>query len=112
MDNCNRSATRNTMGVDLSDRFSYFFTVDSHGEYAGEGRVPTSPAAFRKHFGPLEPALIAIETGTHSPWASRLLAECGHEVIVANARQLRLIYKSMEGGAPSPEDVMIDLSQS
>ena len=35
---------------------------------------------------------IAIETGTHSPWASRVLEECGHEVLVANARKLRLIY--------------------
>jgi transposase len=35
---------------------------------------------------------IAIETGTHSPWVSRLLEECGHEVLVANARKTRLIY--------------------
>jgi transposase len=35
---------------------------------------------------------IAIEAGTHSPWASRVLKECGHEVLVANARKLRLIY--------------------
>jgi hypothetical protein len=37
---------------------------------------------------------IAIETGTHSPWASRVLEECGHEVLVANARELRLIYSN------------------
>ena len=35
---------------------------------------------------------IAIEAGTHSPWVSRVLEECGHEVFVANARKLRLIY--------------------
>jgi transposase len=35
---------------------------------------------------------IAIEAATHSPWASRVLEECGHEVLVANARKLRLIY--------------------
>jgi transposase len=34
----------------------------------------------------------AIEAGTHSPWVSRVLEECGHEVLVANARKLRLIY--------------------
>jgi len=37
---------------------------------------------------------IAIETGTHSPWVSRVLEECGHEVLVANARKLRLIYSN------------------
>ena len=35
---------------------------------------------------------IAIETGTHSPWVSRVLEECGHEVLVANSRKTRLIY--------------------
>ncbi len=35
---------------------------------------------------------IAIEAGTHSPWISRLLEERGHQVLVANARKLRLIY--------------------
>jgi transposase len=37
---------------------------------------------------------IAIEAGTHSPWVSRLLEECGHEVLVANARKTRLIYSN------------------
>jgi hypothetical protein len=35
---------------------------------------------------------IAIEAGTHSPWASRVLEECGHEVLVADVRELRLNY--------------------
>jgi len=43
---------------------------------------------------------IAIEAGTHSPWASRVLEECGHEVLVANARKLRLIY-SRAGARPT-----------
>ena len=33
-------------------------------------------------------------TGTHSPWISRLLAQFGHEVVVANPRKLRLIYEN------------------
>jgi transposase len=37
---------------------------------------------------------IALEIGTHSPWISRLLNELGHEVIVANARKVRLIGES------------------
>ncbi len=34
---------------------------------------------------------VALETGMHSPWISRLLKELGHEVIVAQACKLRLI---------------------
>ena len=37
---------------------------------------------------------VALETGTHSPWISRLLSELGHEVIVANACKVRLIGES------------------
>jgi transposase len=39
-----------------------------------------------------QPMRIAIEAGTHSPWVSRVLEECAHEVLVANSRKLRLIY--------------------
>jgi transposase len=35
-----------------------------------------------------------LEAGTHSPWLSRVLAAAGHEVVVAQARQVRLIYQS------------------
>jgi transposase len=36
---------------------------------------------------------IALETGMHSPWVSRLLIELGHEVIMAHARIVRLIVE-------------------
>jgi transposase len=39
-------------------------------------------------------ALLALETGTHSPWLSRLLKELGHEVLVAHAQKVELITKS------------------
>ena len=57
-----------------------------------EGRLRTTPEAFGRRFRSERPMRIAIEAGTHSPWASRVLEECGHEVLVANSRKLRLIY--------------------
>jgi transposase len=42
----------------------------------------------------LQRCRIAVEVGTHSPWVSRLLTKLGHEVIVANARQVKLISAS------------------
>jgi len=82
-----------TGGLDLGDKYSYLCLIDQQsGEVVEEGRLRTTPEALRRRFAP-EPSLrIAIETGTHSPWVSRLLEECGHEVLVANARKLRLIY--------------------
>ena len=39
---------------------------------------------------------IALETGTHSPWVSRLLTELGHEAIVAHSRNVRRSGKAGE----------------
>jgi len=83
-----------TAGLDLGDKYSYLCLIDTEsGEVVEEGRLRTSPEALRLRFASQErPMRIAIETGTHSPWVSRLLEECGHEVLVANARKTRLIY--------------------
>ncbi len=84
-----------TAGLDLGDGYSHLCLIDQHSaELIEEGRLRTSPEAFERRFASEEPMRIAIETGTHSPWVSRLLRECGHEVLVANARKLRLIYSN------------------
>ena len=83
-----------TAGLDIGDKHSYLCLIDQQsGEVMEEGRLRTTPEALRRRFASERPPMrIAIETGTHSPWVSRLLEECGHEVLVANARKLRLIY--------------------
>ncbi len=84
-----------TAGIDLGDRYTHVCLLDSeNGEVIEESRIPTNTKAFQRRFSGIAPMHIAIETGTHSPWVSRLLEECGHEVLVANARKLRLIYGS------------------
>jgi transposase len=84
-----------TAGLDLGDKYSYLCLIDTEsGEVMEEGRLLTSPEAFRRRFASERPLRVAIETGTHSPWVSRVLEECGHEVLVANARKLRLIYSN------------------
>jgi len=80
-------------GIDLGDRYSYLCLLDAEsGEVIEEGRIRTAPEAFGRRFGSQRAMRIAIETGTHSPWTSRLLEERAHEVLVANARKLKLIY--------------------
>jgi transposase len=82
-----------TAGLDLGDKYSYLCLIDQHsGEVIEEGRLRTTPEAFKRRFASEQHMRIAIEAGTHSPWASRVLEECGHEVLVANARKTRLIY--------------------
>ena len=87
-----------TAGLDLGDKYSYLCLIDQQsGEVIEEGKLRTTPEAFRRRFGSEQPPMrIAIEAGTHSPWASRVLEECGHEILVANARKLRLIYANKQ----------------
>ncbi len=82
-----------TAGVDIGDRNSHLCLIDTEsGEVIEESKVRTSPEAFERCFSNAERMRIAIEAGAHSPWVSRLLEGCGHEVLVANPRKLRLIY--------------------
>jgi transposase len=85
---------RMTVGLDLGDRFSHVVVLGGEGELVEEGRVATQEASLRQRFAGCSPMRIALETGTHSPWVSRVLAQCGHEVLVANSRKLRLIYEN------------------
>lgn len=80
-----------TIGIDLGDRFSHCCVLGPDGKVMTEGRVRSTPEGMASHFQDLPSARIAIEVGTHSRWASQLLAQWGHEVIVANPRNLRMI---------------------
>lgn len=86
--------TKVTVGLDLGDRHTQVCVVDEAGEVTEEARLATKPEALRRRFSGAERLRIVLEAGTHSPWVSRLLAELGHEVLVANPRKLRLIYQN------------------
>jgi transposase len=83
-----------TIGLDLGDRSSWYCVLDEGGEPQWEGKVSTTAKALREAFYRMPRSRIALETGTHSPWVSRLLSELDHEVIVAHARNVRLIGES------------------
>ncbi len=83
-----------TVGIDLGDRKSHVCVLDLAGEVVKESRIATRPKALRARFEGLAPTRIALEVGGHSAWVSELLKELGHDVIVANARKLRMIFQS------------------
>jgi transposase len=90
----NFSQQKLTIGLDLGDRSSWYCVLDEQGEVVLEQRLGTTPKAMKEVFGIMPRCRIALETGMHSPWVSRLLSELGHEVIVAHARNVRLIGES------------------
>src|ERR1700726_1411185 len=83
-----------TIGIDLGDVWSHYCTLNEDGEVVGRGRFRTTPKAIEKRFTDLPPARVAMEAGVHSIWISEQLQELGHEVIVANVRELRAISHS------------------
>jgi transposase len=90
----NFSEQKLTIGLDLGDRWSWCCVLDERGEGLLEQKLGTTPKAMKEVFGGMPQSRIALETGTHSPWVSRLLSGLGHEVIVAHARNVRLIGES------------------
>jgi transposase len=82
-----------TIGMDLGDKTSRYCVLNGAGEVLEEGTCATTRKGMAQ-FGSRARCRIAIEVGTHSPWVSRELKKHGHEVIVANARQVKLISES------------------
>jgi transposase len=83
-----------TLGMDLGDHWSCYCVLDEAGKIILEQKVAMTPEAMKQTFSKIPQSLIAMETGTHSPWVSRLLTELGYKVIVAHAQKVQLITKS------------------
>ena len=85
---------KQVVGLDLGDKSSRYCVLDNEGTVQSERSVATTRQGFSQVFAKMARSRIALEVGTHSPWVSRLLQSLGHEVIVANARRVRLISES------------------
>jgi transposase len=83
-----------TIGIDLGDVWSHYCTINQQGEVIDRGRFRTTAKAIDKWFTDVPHARVAMEAGVHSIWISEQLEHLGHEVIVANVRELRAISHS------------------
>ncbi len=94
MAECTTTSGGMTIGLDVGDEYTQCCVLDGNGIVVEQGRIRTTPVALKSRFGSMPRTRIALEAGAHSAWTSRLLRECGHEVLVANPRKLRLIYEN------------------
>jgi hypothetical protein len=62
-----------TIGLDLGDRTSAYCVMNEAEEIVLEHKLATTREAMKQVFGSMLRCRIAMETGTHSPWVSRLL---------------------------------------
>ena len=84
-----------TVGLDVGDRYIHVCVLGSGGEVVRERRVRTTAAALGGALEDLPLARVVLESsGPRSPWLSRVVADLGHEAVVANPRQVALIARS------------------
>src|ERR1035441_4826790 len=104
-------AGRFTIGLDLGDRSTAFCVLDTDGAIVAEGKLKTTQTAIDQQFASLAPARVALEAGTHSGWISRLIESYGHEVIVANPREVRKIYQNDRKNDRSDAQILARLAR-
>ena len=83
-----------TIGLDLGDRRHTVCVLDEAGDIVAEEVIANTRECLEIFATRFPGATIIMETGTHSPWVSRLFEAKGHRVFVANARNLRAISQS------------------
>jgi transposase len=83
-----------TMGLDMGDHYTHYCILDEGGNVVERDKLFTGRGVFEVEFAQRAPMRIVLEAGSNSPWASRVLEERGHDVIVANPRKVRAIYES------------------
>jgi transposase len=83
-----------TVGLDLGDRRTNFCHLRANGQRVDEGVVATSRVGLTKFLDGLPRSRVVVEACGHVHWVAEVVARTGHEVIVANPREVRLISQS------------------
>jgi len=85
-----------TIGMDLGDKKHQVCILDKTGKIIAEEEVAGTRAAMTSFFKRYRGAVVAMETGAHSRWVSQIAETEGLEVLVGNARKLRMIWQSRQ----------------
>lgn len=87
-----QTTPQTVIGIDLGDKKHAVCVMNQAGKILREISIPNNAASLKRLCGEFPAALAVIEVGTHSPWISRLLKDCGLTVLVANPRKVKAIY--------------------
>jgi len=77
----------------LGDRKHQICVLDGTGRTVRRDSVNNTTTAVRMYFSKYADALVAMETGTHSPWISRLLQSLGCRVRLHHLWQASVDYE-------------------
>src|SRR5262245_28181319 len=108
-----RKAIRFVIGMDLGDRWTHVSVLDRRtGEEVESTRVRTTREAMTEFLAKRARSSVVMETGTHSPWLSRVAAAAGHDVVVADARRLRAVWDTPRKNDRRDALLLADLAAS
>ena len=91
----NNNSTGIYIGMDVSEKSIELFALSADNKTESKGKLVNNPAkvkAFLAGLSNTSKLTVALETGTHSPWLSKMLEEHGCKVLVGHARKLRAIW--------------------
>jgi transposase len=91
----NQSTHVATVGLDVSEQFIYACEISADGVVEESTRFKSNRSRLNKLFGNIERRRIVLEVGSHSRWIAEELTALGHEVLVLDPRQLKLISGSV-----------------
>lgn len=107
-----KKTIRFVVALDLGDRVTSTCVLDTRTGETRADSVRTTKAAMTAFFAACPRSRVAMETGTHSPWVSRLAASAGHEVIVAHARAIRAIWDTPKKHDRRDAELLAELAAS
>ena len=91
----NNNSTGIYLGMDVSEKSIELFALSADNKTESKGKLVNNPAKVKAFLVALKNTsrlTVALETGTHSPWLSKMLEEHGCKVFVGHARKLRAIW--------------------
>lgn len=97
------------VGMDLGDLQNQICILDRHGVIVHTTSIENTATAinsFLDRFDLPKTILVAVETGTHSPWITHLLKARGFRVLVGNARKLRFIWDNTNKSDPRDAEML------
>ena len=101
-----------TEGLDLGDRKTVTCLMRADKTIVSRPTIDTTRAAMQEHFASGKPRRIVLEASTPANWIARIAAACGHEVIIANPRQVRLIANNPHKNDNNDAELLADLGRS
>ncbi len=99
--------------MDLGDTSNHICILDPEGAVVESTEVSNTIDGINGFFDRFAHPrkVVAVETGTHSPWVSHLLEGRGFEVSVGTARKLRLVWGSSQKDDPRDAELLARMAR-